>query len=159
MKYATIVLLALSILSTSCSKKSTSGTSGVAPTNLTVSAVVSTDSSGNVTFTASATDAVSYNYNFGNYNTQNGARGSIIYKYAFPGDYSVTVTAVSAGGQTITKTIDVTVAVALSLVWSDDFDTPGVPDATKWGFDTGGGGWGNNELENYTSRPANVFVS
>ena len=32
------------------------------------------------------------------------------------------------------------------------------PDATKWAFDLGGGGWGNNELQSYTARPQNVRV-
>jgi len=46
------------------------------------------------------------------------------------------------------------------LVWSDEFDQPAksAPDSSKWGFDTGGGGWGNNELEYYTSRPQNIFI-
>jgi beta-glucanase (GH16 family) len=45
-----------------------------------------------------------------------------------------------------------------SLVWSDDFDGPnGSPvDSSKWSFDIGGNGWGNNELETYTSRTANA---
>ncbi|HTJ47661.1 MAG TPA: glycoside hydrolase family 16 protein [Kofleriaceae bacterium] len=45
-----------------------------------------------------------------------------------------------------------------TLVWSDEFDGPaGSPvDAGKWGFDTGGGGWGNAELEYYTNRTDNV---
>ena len=30
--------------------------------------------------------------------------------------------------------------------------------ARKWSFDTGGGGWGNNELEYYTNRADNVIV-
>lgn len=42
------------------------------------------------------------------------------------------------------------------LVWSDEFDKDGPPDSTKWGYDLGGGGYGNNELENYTNRPQNV---
>jgi len=44
------------------------------------------------------------------------------------------------------------------LVWSDEFSgASGSPvDGTKWGFDTGGGGWGNAELENYTTRTENV---
>ena len=29
----------------------------------------------------------------------------------------------------------------------------------KWAIQTGGGGWGNNELESYTARPQNVQVS
>ena len=46
------------------------------------------------------------------------------------------------------------------LVWSDEFGGTNV-DATKWTFDTGNGsgGWGNNELEYYTSRATNVFVT
>ena len=45
-----------------------------------------------------------------------------------------------------------------SLVWSDEFDGPnGSPvDSSKWSFDIGGNGWGNNELETYTSRTANA---
>ncbi len=43
------------------------------------------------------------------------------------------------------------------LVWSDEFESPGLPDSTKWGYDYGTGcpkicGWGNNELEFYTAR-------
>src|SRR5208283_5690275 len=46
------------------------------------------------------------------------------------------------------------------LVWSDEFNQPdgSSPDPTKWGFDTGGGGWGNNELEYYTSRTNNARI-
>lgn len=38
-----------------------------------------------------------------------------------------------------------------ALVWSDEFDYEGLPDSTKWGYDTGGHGWGNNELQYYTN--------
>ncbi len=38
------------------------------------------------------------------------------------------------------------------LVWADEFNTTGFPDSTKWGYDTGGHGWGNNELQFYTSQ-------
>lgn len=37
------------------------------------------------------------------------------------------------------------------LVWSDEFDTDGIPDPEKWVYDTGGHGWGNNELQYYTA--------
>ncbi len=36
-------------------------------------------------------------------------------------------------------------------VWADEFTTEGKPDTEKWGYDTGGSGWGNNELEFYTA--------
>jgi beta-glucanase (GH16 family) len=38
------------------------------------------------------------------------------------------------------------------MVWSDEFDYAGLPDSTKWNYDVGGNGWGNNELEYYTSK-------
>lgn len=40
------------------------------------------------------------------------------------------------------------------LVWSDEFDTDGVPDTTKWRYETGRTGWGNEELQNYVSNEA-----
>ena len=38
------------------------------------------------------------------------------------------------------------------LVWSDEFNINGLPDASKWSYDIGGNatGWGNNELQYYT---------
>jgi beta-glucanase (GH16 family) len=44
--------------------------------------------------------------------------------------------------------------------FSDDFDGPlGVgPDPTKWTFDIGAGGWGNNELQYYTESRENSFL-
>lgn len=43
------------------------------------------------------------------------------------------------------------------LVWADEFNQEGLPDSTKWGYDTAMGcpalcGWGNNELEYYTVK-------
>ena len=48
-----------------------------------------------------------------------------------------------------------------SLVWSDEFDAPNgsAVDAAKWTAEVGGGGWGNNELEYYTSRVENAYHS
>ncbi|MDI3520684.1 MAG: hypothetical protein PWR04_672 [Anaerophaga sp.] len=47
------------------------------------------------------------------------------------------------------------------LVWSDEFDYEGLPDGTKWNYDTIGNsyGWGNNELQYYTvEREENAWV-
>jgi beta-glucanase (GH16 family) len=46
---------------------------------------------------------------------------------------------------------------AWKLTWSDEFNGPAI-DSTKWSFDLGGKGWGNNELETYTSRTVNARV-
>jgi len=156
-------LVLVSILS--CSKDSTGGgSSGQPPSNLTVNAVVSTDNSGNVSFTATATNAVTYDFDYGNGVFATVASGVVTYKYPASGTYSVNVVAKSSGGQTISKSIQVTVTVALSLVWSDEFDVPGAPSAARWGYDLGDGcpgncGWGNNELQYYTNRADNVIVS
>ena len=45
------------------------------------------------------------------------------------------------------------------LVWADEFEESGLPDAKKWGYDVGGHGWGNKELQYYTSgRKENARV-
>ena len=46
------------------------------------------------------------------------------------------------------------------LVWSDEFNGPAgsSPNPSNWNFDTGGKGWGNEELESYTSRPQNAAL-
>jgi len=129
------------------------------PTNLNVQVQVATDSSGNVSFVATATNAVNFEYDFGNGTYQTVPSGSVVYKYPSSGNYTVNITAKSSGGQTIAKTIQVAVGVKLSLIWSEEFDTPGVPNSAKWGYDIGEGGWGNSELQNYTNRSNNSVVS
>ena len=42
--------------------------------------------------------------------------------------------------------------------WQDEFNGTGKPDPQKWGYDVGGGGWGNNELQNYTDKLENARV-
>lgn len=46
------------------------------------------------------------------------------------------------------------------MVWNDEFDYTGLPDSTKWTAETGGHGWGNNELQYYTAgRQENARVA
>ena len=40
-----------------------------------------------------------------------------------------------------------------SKIWADEFDGSEI-DESNWGYDIGGSGWGNNELEFYTNRNA-----
>lgn len=42
-------------------------------------------------------------------------------------------------------------------VWQDEFDGSAI-DTSKWNFVQGAGGYGNNELQNYTNRPDNARV-
>lgn len=48
-----------------------------------------------------------------------------------------------------------------ALVWSDEFDAPGLPDPNKWDYDTGRNkeGWYNKELQYYSrERAANAVI-
>ena len=46
-----------------------------------------------------------------------------------------------------------------NIVWSDEFNGTSI-DTSKWAFETGNhGGWGNSELEYYTGRTNNAYVS
>ncbi|RAR72936.1 family 16 glycosylhydrolase [Flavobacterium aciduliphilum] len=45
-----------------------------------------------------------------------------------------------------------------NLIWSDEFNVDGAPDSSKWSYDLGSGGWGNNEVQNYTNSSDNVVV-
>ena len=44
------------------------------------------------------------------------------------------------------------------LKWSDEFNG-NVLDNTAWNYETGGSGWGNNELQNYTTSAKNSFLT
>jgi len=43
-------------------------------------------------------------------------------------------------------------------IWQDEFDVNGAPNAQRWGYDVGGGGFGNNEKQYYTNG-SNVNIN
>ena len=46
-----------------------------------------------------------------------------------------------------------------TLVWMEEFSYEnGAPNPDLWSYDVGGGGWGNNELQVYTSTTDNAVV-
>lgn len=46
-----------------------------------------------------------------------------------------------------------------NLIWDETFDYEGLPKEEDWGYDVGGHGWGNHELQYYTEAdPDNVYV-
>ena len=49
---------------------------------------------------------------------------------------------------------------AVTYAFADDFDGPAgsAPDPSRWRYDLGGGGWGSNELQVYTSSRKNSFL-
>lgn len=50
-------------------------------------------------------------------------------------------------------------SIKLNLIWSDEFEnvSGSAPNNKNWKFDTGGHGWGNQELQYYTSSRDNAF--
>ncbi len=157
----TYILMPLLALFSACSKDDGGGSqpTGNAPSNLNITAVVDAANNGKVNFAATATNASTYEYDFGNGVYQNIPTGIVTYQYPVSGNYIVKVTAKN-GATSISKTTNITVTVTQSLVWSDEFNNNGAPDASKWNYDigTGSGGWGNQELQYYTNRSQNVIV-
>src|SRR4051794_17729994 len=61
----------------------------------------------------------------------------------------------AAGGATTTVTSTTTPI----YTFDDEFTgTAGIRPSSKWSFQTGGDGWGNNELEQYTNRTVNSHL-
>lgn len=46
----------------------------------------------------------------------------------------------------------------MTLAWSDEFNGKTL-NASNWTYETGGSGWGNNELEYYTNNTKNTFLT
>ena len=69
----------------------------------------------------------------------------------------ITGLAITGGSQTTPAS---TKREGWTLVWSDEFNGPNgsAVDRSKWVFDIGGNGWGNQELEYYTDRIENASV-
>ncbi|WP_395009479.1 family 16 glycosylhydrolase [Undibacterium sp.] len=77
-----------------------------------------------------------------------------------PSDISITSTAaVSVATTTVAAS---TAILGGTLVWADEFNVDGLPDSTKWAYDTArnSAGWYNNELQYYSNaRLQNSAVS
>jgi beta-glucanase (GH16 family) len=70
------------------------------------------------------------------------------------------LTAARCGGGAIAQPPVLSPVSGWTLTWSDEFSMAdgSAPESTKWTYDLGGNGWGNQELESYTSRPENVQI-
>ena len=73
---------------------------------------------------------------------------------------AATVAVTLAGALTVGSRADRAEADVGGITWSDEFNgaAGAAVDGAKWGFDTGGGGFGNNELEYYTTSTRNVAM-
>lgn len=146
----------------------------IIPSNLTLTVEVvgadganpNGDGSGVVKVTATANDAVNYRIRFNTGNEVDSSSGIAEFTYDEYGTntYNIFVVAFSSTGDYISTSQDVTVFVTpitfSTLIFYDEFDTDGSPDASKWVYDIGNGdwGWGNNEVQYYTNRTDNVTI-
>ena len=145
-----------------------------APENIALTAEVSTDGSGDVRFTATADNASSYKFEFGDISgatPKKSVSGVVDYTYEESGDYTVKVIAYANEELSVSATKDITVAVFITIpstgyvtprqyagydsVWADEFDGDALNE-NFWSFETGGSGWGNNELEYYQKENASI---
>ena len=152
----------------SCSGNNSEGDVAVtAPSNLAISATVvganaqnpNGNGTGTVNFSLTATNATSYKILLGNGETKELTSGDFTYTYTTSGTktYVIYVSAYNSG-QFVSSTLSITVFVGSSLVWSDEFNTDGPPDASKWTFQIWDPGNVNNELQSYTDRSENTIV-
>ncbi|WPO80637.1 glycoside hydrolase family 16 protein [Flavobacterium sp. KACC 22761] len=163
-------LIALLFVFQSCSGGSDSGDDtpvATGPSNLSVQVEVigktadkpDGDGSGKIKLTISATNATSYKVLIDN-QLKEITTGDFTYEFSGSGtkNYPIVVSAYN-GLKFVSTTTSVNIFVARKLLWADEFDVNGAPNSSKWGYNTGtGDGWGNNELEYYTTRPENVIV-
>ena len=112
LKYLVICLFAITL---SCEDDDTPSVLPLA--NLSASSVVSMESPGTVTITATAQGAASYTFDFGDGTTTQSLTGYVVKTYEMVGDntYTVTITATDASGSSITETITVSVSIAAEI--------------------------------------------
>ena len=151
-----LILLA----ATGCSGAATSSAapiSPVTPTPQVATPIMVTTPAQNGAVVVSFTDATP---NATIYYTVNGATpnaSSVQYLAPFLVTSNITVQAIAEySGSTNSAVASQTFAPSIAsgtLVWSDEFTNttgaPAQPNPAIWGYDTGGGGWGNSELETY----------
>ncbi|MBT8393636.1 MAG: glycoside hydrolase family 16 protein [Flavobacteriaceae bacterium] len=147
------------------------GTENIIPSNLTLFVDITGadanyfygNGSGVVNFSASATNAARYGFKFDNEDEIESLSGNLEYTFTDEGinSHSVSVFAYSSTNNFISSYQEFTVYVyesGLQLVWSDEFNIEGAPNPSNWNYNTGAGGWGNNELQTYTDNSENVIV-
>ena len=178
------ILFSLSALTFSCSSGGDGGDNNggggsqqVIPSNLVVNVTIegqddqnpNGDGSGQFSVTATATNSERYGFKVGNSGTETqNTTGLFSYTVTDLGtnQFPLYVYAYSSTDDRISKITNLTVYVLGSggsgdndvLVWSDEFDGNGVINPNIWTYELGNGsdGWGNQEVQNYTSSSSNI---
>jgi len=79
------------------------------------------------------------------------------YQIVFQGDANYSAGSVYFDDLNLTQTSGAPYG-NMNIIWSDEFNGT-VINTNIWTYDIGNGGWGNNELEYYTSRTNNAYES
>jgi len=110
------IFVSLFALLMSCGDDDPVAPTAVTPSNLSVISEVSSENSGLVTFTATATNANYYHFDFGDGTTSLSNTGVITKTYDMIGDntYTVVVTANGSEGQSISETVQVSISLGFS---------------------------------------------
>jgi len=124
-KSAGILVLAVLIVFSGCKKQEYSLGDIKTPSGLTLTTAIAGvdvanpngNGTGNVTITAAASDALTYNIDFGDGVTRVVPSGTLTYKYTNPGTYNYTITVNAIGTAGVTTTISkmITVFVAFEI--------------------------------------------
>ena len=126
------------------------------------------DGSGKVLVRAYAKDATRFAFRFEKGDLQESSTREMEYTFNKEGThtYSVEVYAYGSTGEFISDTMSVEVfkasPVSSNLIFSDEFDYEGSPDEEKWYHQVVGpnsGSWYNGELQHYTDKTENSYVS
>ncbi|MBT4967703.1 MAG: hypothetical protein HOM80_01720, partial [Bacteroidetes bacterium] len=172
-KYNIILFLLFSLTLTFCTEKSEVNTDD--PSNLVVEIVSIDHEIGFVQIQATADNATLYQLYIGSDETPEEVNNTGYFEYKFGGQgiYEFTIRAYGSSGRYVKKNRQVNVAfqaeeiplnkgnfspleyTGYNLVWQNEFNGSQL-NTDDWSYETGGGGWGNNELENY--RPENAWV-
>ena len=128
------------------------------------------DGSGVFNLTATADNAVSFGFKVDTADEVQNSSGNFTYTVNSQGinQFPVTIYAYSSTDERISKIQNITIFVDQDsggggsgnndeLVWSDEFDGNGSINTNNWNYETGGGGWGNQEVQNYTNSSNNIY--
>jgi hypothetical protein len=167
-----LLMLSLPLFLVSSCKKDDEPDNSNDPSNLQIT-VTLPEGTGNVLIEAVADNAVEYRfYPVTGVEPIINSSGKFEYLYVNPGTYRIEVRAYGVSGRYVKKEKQFTLAedgeisidqgystpmeyAGYQRVWNDEFDGESVNSA-NWKFETGAGGWGNNEKQYY--RPDNTNV-
>ncbi len=125
------------------------------------------DGSGTTILKFSADNATIYRIDLGNGETKETSANELTYTYSGAGlkTFEIYISAYN-GDEFISSNISVTIQIGtdsgLNLIWYDEFDVDGAINSDNWFHQTqlpAGGNWYNGEVQHYTDRTENSYVS